>query len=84
MSMKGKLGMYAALAALLADPGHAPAPRIKVQHYDNTESLISEYLLIKAKKSKLSRRQRDSIVWRVEYLIEKGNIILPTPNHEKQ
>lgn len=36
------------------------------------EKLVLEYLTIKKKKSKLSRRERDLVEGRVEYLISKG------------
>jgi len=40
------------------------------------QKLIDEYQLIQEKKSKLSRRQRDMVEFRIMYLIRKGHIVI--------
>lgn len=73
--MKKTMGMMLPLLALsgmmpdMKQPGD-----IRIVNDADYEALINEYKLIQQKKSKLSRRQRDAVEYRIKWLISKGKI----------
>ena len=63
------------LAMAGMSPFHKSSEAERMVNNASLEALVNEYNLIQAKKSKLSRRQRDLVEARVEYYLEKGLIM---------
>lgn len=49
---------------------------VKIIEHEKTEELKAEYKLIQEKKSKLSRAKREFIIWKVEWMIKRGELTL--------